>query len=155
MDFLILSTAVAMIAWTATKEEVFREPREWLHEKSQTCKHWWQRKLFYVWTCEFCLSHWVALVVLVICPRTLVYSDWRGYVLAFFSIVAIANVLMSVYSRLRVDIQAEKAKAKVLENGNHTADAAARPEHAAVHGGGDDRGEHDVAFRLPDGQTTR
>ena len=33
---------------------------------------------------------------------------WRGAVIAWFALVAVANVYMSVFARLRVDIKAER-----------------------------------------------
>ncbi len=45
--------------------------------------------------------------------------DWRGYVIPFFALVAIANGYMSGYNRMRVELREEKAQAdveqKVLE----------------------------------------
>jgi hypothetical protein len=42
-------------------------------------------------------------------------DDWRGYVLAFFAIPWIANQMMSIYRRLRVDIKHEDLLAKEVE----------------------------------------
>lgn len=59
---IILSIAVASIAWTVTQEEIFREPRDYCAEKSKDCNFILQRKFFYVFTCEYCFSHWVTLL---------------------------------------------------------------------------------------------
>jgi hypothetical protein len=34
--------------------------------------------------------------------------DWRGYVIAGFSLVWIANIYMSLYARVRMEIKKEK-----------------------------------------------
>lgn len=104
----ILALPVACVAWTVTKEEVFREPREFCISKSKNCRHVLQRKFFYLFTCEYCFSHYVTLLLLVITNYTLLYHDWRGYIIAGFSIVWIANVYMSIYNLIRVDLKKEK-----------------------------------------------
>jgi hypothetical protein len=50
---LLLGLAVACVSWTVTHEEVFREPGEYCKDKSQNCKPLYQRKFFYLFTCEF------------------------------------------------------------------------------------------------------
>ena len=114
----ILSLAVASIAWTVTQEEIFREWREICEEKSKNCRTLLQRKFFYVFTCEYCFSHWVTLVIIAITQFRLVYDDWRGYVLAFFIIPWFANQWMSLYRRLRVDIKKENAVAEKIKKEN-------------------------------------
>ena len=56
----VLAMPVACVAWTITHEEVFREPRDWCLQHSQTCRRLAERKFFYVFTCEYCFSHYVA-----------------------------------------------------------------------------------------------
>ncbi len=112
---VILSIAAASIAWTVTQEEIFREPREYCAEKSKSCKTILQRKFFYVFTCEYCFSHWVTLVILLLTDFRLLIDDWRGYILAFFAIPWAANQWMSIYRRLRVGIKHENALAEEVE----------------------------------------
>jgi hypothetical protein len=109
---VILSMVVASVAWTMTREEVFKEWREKCEEKSRTCGHILQRKFFYVFTCEYCFSHWVTLAVLLMTGFQLLIDDWRGWILAFFLIPWLANQWMSLYRRLRVDIKHEDALAE-------------------------------------------
>jgi hypothetical protein len=119
---IILSIATACIAWTITQEEVFREWRDICKEKSETCRRVVERKFFYVWTCEYCFSHWVALILLIITGVKLLFDDWRGYLIAFFTIPWVANQLMSLYRMLRVDIKHENLLAEKVkkENGRST-----------------------------------
>ena len=112
---IILSAVTACIAWTVTQEEVFREWREVCKEKSETCRNIAQRKFFYVWTCEYCFSHWVALVLLVITGFKLLFDDWRGYLIAFFTIPWVANQFMSLYRMVRVDIKHENLLAEKVK----------------------------------------
>lgn len=112
---IILSIVVASVAWTVTQEEIFREPREVCKEKSENCESLLQRKFFYVFTCEYCFSHWVTLFFLLLTGFQLLLDDWRGYILAFFAIPWVANQLMSIYRRLRVGIKVENLEAKVVE----------------------------------------
>jgi hypothetical protein len=104
----ILALPVACIAWTVTKEEVFREAREICVDKSKSCGSIAQRKFFYMLTCEYCFSHYVTILLLVITNYTLLYDGWRGYIIAGFSIVWIANVYMSIYNLIRIDLKRGK-----------------------------------------------
>ena len=45
----------------------------------------------------------------------LLLADWRGYLVAWFAVVAVANLYMSLFGRLRVDIKSEGLEAKVKE----------------------------------------
>jgi hypothetical protein len=112
---VILSMVVGSIAWTVTQEEIFREPREYCEEKSETCKSLLQRKFFYVFTCEYCFSHWVTIFILILTGFRLLIDDWRGFLLAFFMLPWLANQWMSIYRRLRVGIKHENLQAKVVE----------------------------------------
>jgi hypothetical protein len=112
---LLLALPVACIAWTVTHEEVFREPREYCQEKSKDAASIWRRKFFYLFTCEYCFSHYVSAGIVAIAGFKLLFPDWRGYLVAFFSLVWIANQYMSVYNRLRLDIKHEKVEIKADE----------------------------------------
>ena len=107
---LLLALPVACAAWTVTHEEVFREPREFCARMSQSCKALAPRKFFYLFTCEYCFSHYVAALALWVFRFSLLYVGWRGYLLAWFALVWIANVYMSVFNLLRLDIKEENAE---------------------------------------------
>ena len=100
---------VASVAWTVTQEEIFREWSDICSEKSESGRNILQRKFFYVFTCEYCFSHWVALVVIVISGFRVLIDDWRGFIMAFFLLPWIANQWMSLYRRLRINIKKEDA----------------------------------------------
>lgn len=112
---LVLALPVASIAWTVTHEELFREPRDWFIHKSKRSRSVWQRKFFYLFTCEYCFSHYVTLAVVATTRFTLLYDDWRGYVVAFFALVWIANVYMSAFGRLRLEIKHERVEIEAVE----------------------------------------
>src|SRR5215212_8316876 len=103
LELFVLAIPVACVAWTVTHEEVFREPREACVERSKRCRRWYERKFFYLFTCEYCFSHYVALAFIAITRYQLLYAGWRGYLVAWFSLVWVANQYMSVYNRLRLD----------------------------------------------------
>ncbi|CDM66823.1 hypothetical protein [Pyrinomonas methylaliphatogenes] len=104
----VLAIPVACISWTVTHEEIFREPREFCLEKSRTCRRLFERKFFYLFTCEYCFSHHVVVIFLLITRYKLLFADWRGYLIAGFALVWIANQYMSLYGRLRLDISHER-----------------------------------------------
>jgi hypothetical protein len=104
---LLIAVPVACAAWMVTHEEVFREPREFCKKMSQDCKSLPQRKFFYLFTCEYCFSHYVAALALFLFRFSMLYEGWRGYVIAWFSVVWVANVYMSAFNLLRLDIKHE------------------------------------------------
>ena len=114
-QLLLLAIPVACVAWTVTHEEIFREPREYCQHQHRRARSFFRRKFFYVFTCEYCLSHYVAAVFLLITRFQMLYSGWRGYFLAFFALVWIANQYMSVYNRLRLDIKHEHLEIEAKE----------------------------------------
>jgi hypothetical protein len=116
---LVLALPIACVAWTVTHEEVFREARDSCLERSRNAPRLVTRKFFYLLTCEYCFSHYVAFFFLVLTRFHLLLDDWRGYLISFFALVATANVYMSSFGRLRQEVKSEKleaeAKEKVLE----------------------------------------
>ncbi|CAN5914391.1 hypothetical protein BH11GEM1_BH11GEM1_23070 [soil metagenome] len=103
----VLAIPVACITWTVTHEEILREPREWCATRSKSARGLLRRKFFYVFTCEYCFSHYVTAALLVVTRYRLFFDDWRGYAIAGFSLVWIANVYMSLFGRLRLEIKYE------------------------------------------------
>ena len=111
----VLAIPVACISWTITHEEVFKEPRKFCELNSRKNKLFLARKFFYMLTCEYCFSHYVTIAVLVITNFYLLYADWRGYVIAGFSIVWVANIYMSLFYLLRQGIKKEKVTIEEME----------------------------------------
>ena len=58
----ILAIPIACVSWTVTHEEIFKEPRDICIKKSTNSKTLFTRKLFYLFTCEYCFSHYVTLI---------------------------------------------------------------------------------------------
>jgi hypothetical protein len=113
---LVLAVPVACIAWTVTHEEVFREPREYCLRERSSARFLLLRKFFYLFTCEYCFSHYIAAGIVAITRYRLLFPDWRGYLISFFSLVWIANQYMSIYNRLRLDIKHEKVEIQADEH---------------------------------------
>jgi hypothetical protein len=135
----VLAIPVGCVAWTVTHEEVLREPREYCQRCSQECRTLVARKFFYLFTCEYCFSHYVTAFFLILTRYRLLLDDWRGFLLSFFAVVFVANIYMSLYSRLRVDIRSEKAAADLKETEKHLKKKVAERAEATV-GDGADRG---------------
>ena len=110
----ILSMPIACMAWTVTHEEVFREPRDYCYKKSKDCKTLLQRKFFYLFTCEYCFSHYVTILFLFLTGYKLLIDDWRGYIIAGFSLVWIANIYMNIFGLLRQDIKKEQTEIEFI-----------------------------------------
>lgn len=115
-NLLLLALPVACIAWTVTHEEIFREPREYCVQKSRTSRSLAERKFFYLFTCEYCFSHYVTLFLLIFTGFKLVYDDWRGYIVAFFALVWIANLYMTLFGILRQMLKVEKLEGNLKDN---------------------------------------
>jgi hypothetical protein len=120
----ILAIPVASVAWAITHEEIFREPRNYCKDRSETATRLWQRKFFYLFTCEFCFSHYVAAVFLLITRFKLLFPDWRGYLISLFALVWVSNVYLAVFANLRLDIRHEglEIKSKDLDLQSKTED---------------------------------
>ena len=104
----VLPIPIASIAWTVTHEELFREFRDWCVAQSTTSRRLYSRKFFYLFTCEYCFSHYLAALTLFITRYRLLFDDWRGYLIAGFSLVWLANVYMSFFGRLRLEIRQDR-----------------------------------------------
>ena len=124
----ILGLPVACVAWTVTHEEVFREPRDWCRKNSEECKRIYKRKFFYLFTCEYCFSHYVSLGFLIVTRFHLLYVDWRGYLVSFFALVWVANIYMNLYSRIRLDLKRERVEIAAQEKTIDQIDAEAEGE---------------------------
>ena len=111
----LLPIPIACIAWTVTHEEIFREPREFCQKRSLEGRRIYSRKFFYVFTCEYCFSHYVTILMLCLTGYKLLLMDWRGYLLAGFALVWIANIYMSLYAFLRIDIKKERIITAIQE----------------------------------------
>lgn len=122
----LLAMPIASISWTVTHEEIFREPREWCVNKSKVCSNMLQRKFFYLFTCEYCFSHWVTAGMLVLTRFHLWLDDWRGYFLAEFALVWIANIYMSAFGELRLEIRKDRQDIDVADKAIK-GDATAKP----------------------------
>jgi len=111
----ILAIPIACIAWTVTHEEVFKEPREYCIGRSKNDKTIAGRKFFYLFTCEYCFSHYVTILMLIITGYQLLYADWRGYLIAGFALVWIANIYMSLFAFIKIDIKKERLEFEAEE----------------------------------------
>jgi len=111
----VLAAPIACVAWTVTHEEVFSEFHDWCAKKSRTARTLLARKFFYLFTCEYCFSHYVAAAVVWMTGYRLLVPGWRGATLAWFTLVWVANVYMSLFGRLRLDIKRERVEIKVEE----------------------------------------
>jgi len=115
----ILAIPIACIAWTVTHEEVFREPREYCVKRCHNGKTILERKFFYLFTCEYCFSHYVTAIMLIITGYQLLFYDWRGYLIAGFALVFVANIYMSLFGLIRIDIKKVRQEAENEEAKNN------------------------------------
>ncbi len=112
---VLLALPIASIAWTVTHEEVFREPREYCSRMSKDSRTLACRKFFYLFTCEYCFSHWVTAVFLVITRYKLLYDDWRGYLIALFALVYVSNFYIGIFGHVKLEVRKDRAEIKAIE----------------------------------------
>lgn len=124
LTLFILALPVASISWTVTHEDLFSELHNYCIKRSQRCRGLVARKFFYLLTCEYCFSHYVAAGLLLMTGFTLLFHDWRGWFIAWFSLVWVANHLISVFGRLRLGIRSERLDIGLKEVVNDQAGAA-------------------------------
>jgi len=111
----LLAIPIACVAWTVTHEEVFREPRDYCLNRCVKGKTLLERKFFYLFTCEYCFSHYVTVLFLLLTGYKLLMNDWRGYIIAGFALVWIANVYMSLFGLIRQDVKKEKMEISLMD----------------------------------------
>ncbi len=112
----LLAIPIACASWTVTNEEIFKEQRDYCKIKSKSCKNIIVRKIFYLFTCEYCFSHYVTIFFIALTGYKLLMHDWRGYLIAGFALVWIANMYMGIFLLLRQSIKKEKTEIKCLES---------------------------------------
>lgn len=81
-------------------------------QKPEAAPNIWQRKFFYLFTCEYCFSHYVAAIFLIITRFKLLYPDWRGCLVSLFALVWLSNVYMGAFAHLNLDIHHERLEIK-------------------------------------------
>ena len=112
----MLALPIACVSWTVTHEEIFREPRNYCVEKSQSASTLLRRKFFYLFTCEYCFSHYVTIFFLIVTRYRLLLDGWRGYLLAFFALPFIANVYIGLYAQTKLEAKKDRFGAKVIQH---------------------------------------
>jgi hypothetical protein len=107
---LVIVLPVASITWTVTHEQLFHQFHEGCVKRTGTCKRLYQRKFFYLFTCEFCFSHYVTVALLFVTRFKMLISDWRGYLIGGFAVVWVTNVYIALFMRLRLDVKEQRVE---------------------------------------------
>jgi hypothetical protein len=115
IELFVLALPVASVAWTVTHEEIFREPREFCVRQSSANRSVACRKFFYLFTCEYCFSHWVALGFLILTRYKLLYDGWRGYLIALFALVYVSNFYMGLFGHVKLEVKKDRVEIKAIE----------------------------------------
>ena len=111
----VLAAPVSCVAWTVTHEQVFAEVHDWCARQSQQCRRLAARKFFYLFTCEYCFSHYVAAAAVALSGFRLLVDGWVGALIAWLTLVWVANLYMSLFVRLRLDIKRERVEINMEE----------------------------------------
>ena len=112
----VIALPVASITWAVTHEELFHEFHDLCIRRSETSKRLYERKLFYLFTCEYCFSHYVTIVFLFVTRFKMLFSDWRGYLISGLALIWIANMYIALFTRLRLDLKKQRIEIGNKEN---------------------------------------
>lgn len=112
---LLLAIPVACVAWTVTHEELFAEVHDFCVTASRRAPTLIARKFFYLFTCEYCFSHYVSAAMVALTRFHLLLDDWRGLAFAWLSLVWVANVYMGLFLLLRLDLKHERVAVQAEE----------------------------------------
>ena len=119
----MVAIPVACASWTITKEEIFREFREWCKcssDKAAGIKNrmlkWTVCKAMYLPRCYYCTSFYTTEFFLLLTGVKFVSPGWRGAVMAWFAIVFISQVYLTVFNLMRVALRHYQAVADLAEH---------------------------------------
>jgi hypothetical protein len=112
----VLSIPIASVAWTITHEEILRELREFCVDRSQQSSSLLRRKFFYLFTCEYCFSHWVTVFLLAVTRYKLLFPDWRGYLLSFLALPFVANFYLGLFAQTKLGAAKDRYGVKVIQH---------------------------------------
>jgi hypothetical protein len=90
---VVLALAIAAISVTTAKSRIFASARSWINERNE-----WLGELA---SCQYCTSHWLALVFVAI-YRPVIIKQWIivDLLVSLFSMVAIAAVISGLIIKL-------------------------------------------------------
>ena len=106
----VLAVPVACVAWTVTHEELFAEGHDWCVRQSQRRPVVRAQILLRVHLRMYCFSHYVAAGAIALTGFRLLLPGWRGALIAWLAVVWVANVYMSLFVRLRLNIKRERVE---------------------------------------------
>jgi hypothetical protein len=111
----ILALPIASISWTVTHEQILQEFQEWCKRRSENSSNICVQKGFYLFTCEYCLSHYVTILFLIVTRYHLLFPDWRGSMIAFFSLPWVANAYIALFGRAKLGVSKDRVELEAIE----------------------------------------
>jgi len=111
----VLAIPIACVIWTVTHEDIFEEARDYCLQRSAKARPLWKRKFFYLVTCEYCFSHYATVAFLALTRYKLLYQDWRGYIIAGFALVWVANIYIGIFGQVKLGVKKERTEIKALQ----------------------------------------
>ncbi len=111
---IILPLPIACITWTVTQEEIFKELKGYCNNSYKSSTSIYKKKFFYLFTCEYCFSHYITLFFLLSTGFKLLINNWVGFIISEFALVWMANMYMSLYAFVRQDIKREKTEIGIM-----------------------------------------
>lgn len=104
----VIAVAAASISYTITMTELFAPVRSW----SQKLGH----MIGYLFTCFYCMSHWVVIAAVLIYRPRLIQSDLLGVdlIVSIFFTITMAALVCGLLFRVFLTAMAMKLKQKEM-----------------------------------------
>ncbi|WP_392436685.1 hypothetical protein ACF3N7_06670 [Cruoricaptor ignavus] len=112
----LLAIPVACVSWTVTNERIFQEFREKCQHRSESSDNLPGKLFYYLPTCHYCFSHYVAIFFLILTKFKMLTDNWTGYLISGFAVVFVANSYITVYAILRQMLKVERLEGNLKDN---------------------------------------
>lgn len=92
MNILAAVFTVSAVSWIVTREKLFEDLQKWARLQHDAAPSKWQKKLYYLPMCAFCIAPWLAALV---CLTYGIELRW------FFPVVWLAYLNLGLLAKVR------------------------------------------------------
>lgn len=92
MNILAAVFAVSAVSWILTREKLFEDLQKWARLQHDTAPSRWQKKIYYLFGCMYCLAPWCAAVV---CLSYGVELRW------YFGVIWLSYLNLGLFAKVR------------------------------------------------------
>jgi hypothetical protein len=90
----VMAVAIGVVSLTITQATIFEWLREWIADRSEF--------LGELFECPYCMSHWIALLVMLIYRPQLLSTGhlWPDLVVSWFALVGLGSLVSGILLRV-------------------------------------------------------